>query len=84
MFERLQKEQIHAVHDEDLVNYLDGLGLRRKFESGELKCKFCRQTITFQNLHSMFPESGSIKLVCESVECTMELSKLLANGVVSL
>ncbi len=84
MFEQLQKEQIHAVHDDDLMNYLDGLDILHKFERGELKCKFCGTTITYQNLHSMFPESGSIKLVCEAADCTMELNKLLAKGDISL
>jgi len=84
MFDQMQKEMVHAVHDEDLKHYLDSLGILGKFERGELKCKFCGNAITFENLHSLFPESGSIKLVCDALGCIDELYNLLRKGVVSL
>lgn len=84
MINKLPKKKIRAVHDQDLEKILEGLGILDKFKRGELKCKFCNITITFDNLHSFFPQSENIKLVCDSSNCVRELSKLLREGEVSL
>lgn len=84
MIEKLPKEEVRAVHDEDLEKILEGLGILNKFKHGDLKCKFCNNTINFNNLHSIFPQSGSIKLVCDSPNCVRGLSTLLREGEVSL
>ena len=84
MIDRLPKETVRAVHDEDLEKILEGLGILNKFKQGELKCKFCNNTITFNNLHSLFPQSGAIKFVCDGSDCVRELSRLLREGEISL
>jgi len=84
MINKLQKEKIRAVHDEDLKNFLDGLGILKKFKEGDFKCKFCDTKITFKNLHSLFPQAGSIKFVCDGGNCIRELHDLLRSGEVSV
>jgi hypothetical protein len=80
----IPKEKVKAVHDEDLEKFIDGLGMLNELKRGELKCKFCKTTITFKNLQSMFPQSGSVKFVCDSPDCAKELRTLLREGVVAL
>jgi len=84
MINKMLKEKVRAVHDQDLEKILDGLGILNKFKRGELKCKFCNTIISFSNLHSIFPQSGDIKLACDSSKCVRELSSLLREGVISL
>jgi len=84
MVVKLTKEKIKAVHDKDLDKILKGLGILGKFKAGKLECNFCKSLITFNNLHSIFPQSGTIKLVCDSPKCVRKLSMLLRNGKVSL
>ena len=84
MINNFPKEKIRAVHDQDLEKLLESLGILPKFKHGELKCKFCHTTITFDNLHSFFPQSADIKLVCDSSKCVRTLSKLLREGEISL
>jgi hypothetical protein len=67
------RSSLHAVHDDDLVAVLEALGLARDFDGGRLTCKFCGDVITWSNLHSLFPESGDIKLVCSKPECVKSL-----------
>lgn len=64
----IHKTTINAVHDDDLLNLLNNLGLTEKLNSGSLKCKFTGTAITFDNLYSIFPESNTIKLVCDNPE----------------
>ena len=66
-------EKIKAVHDSDLLNLLKSLGIYSKFLAGKCKCKFCENQITFENLHSIFPEGGDIKFTCDRPECIRSL-----------
>ncbi len=68
---------VHAVHDDDLQAVLDKLGLATAFGKGELRCKFCGDVMTWDNLHSLFPDGGSIKLVCDKPECAKALLQYL-------
>jgi len=80
----IPKEKVKAVHDEDLEKFIEGLGMLNEFSRGELRCKFCKTTITFENMQSVFPQSGSVKFVCDGPDCAKELRTLLREGVVAL
>lgn len=62
----MNKHKINAVHDDDLEKLLEKLGLLDKIKSGQIKCKFTGTIISLNNLYSIFPQSGSIKVVCDS------------------
>ena len=64
---------IHAVHDDDLIDVLESLGLARAFKMGDLHCKFCGVVVDDTNLYSIFPDSGDIKVACDKAECVMGL-----------
>ncbi len=78
------KEKIDSVHDKDLLKILDGLSLLNKFKSGKLKCKFCNETVSLENLHSFFPEAGKIKFACDKSDCVKKLYDLLRENKISL
>ncbi len=68
-----------AVHDRHLDGYLASLGLATA--SGGLgKCKFCRESVTRDNLAALFPESGDLKLVCDRPRCLTELQEMIREG----
>ena len=69
------KSSISAVHDDDLVQFLDGLGVLADVESGSAKCKFCRQSVDLENLVAVFPESGDVKFVCDRQGCLAHLAE---------
>lgn len=64
----MNKRNLNAVHDKDLNQLLKNLGIMEKINDGKLKCKFTGAIINFENLYSIFPESGDIKVVCDSPE----------------
>jgi hypothetical protein len=64
---------LHAVHDDDLQAVLEKLGLASAFARGELRCKFCDDVVTWENLQSLFPDGGTIKLVCDKAACSKAL-----------
>jgi len=69
------KNAIAAVHDDNLAEFLEGLGVLSDVSKGKAKCKFCRQTVTLDNLVAVFPESGDIKFVCDRAECLQNLTE---------
>lgn len=68
-----QKKTVDAIHDDNLLELLDSLGLKNKFLHGKLECAFSHDTITWENLHSIYPDSGAIKLCCTKLSCINSL-----------
>ena len=71
------KAKLNAIHDYDLEALLIKLNLLDKIKNGELKCKFTQEVITLDNLHSIFPEEGTIKLVSDNPEAIKSLSEYI-------
>ncbi len=70
-------QTLKAVHDDDLDSVLEKLGIFSKFKAGQLKCAFCGDAMNFENLHSIFADSGSTKLSCTKPECVVALMSKL-------
>jgi hypothetical protein len=76
------EKHINAVHDDNLKNLLKNIGYFDKVKKGDIKCKFCRDVITLENISAIFPESGSIKLICDKPVCIQELKTYIQeNGI---
>jgi hypothetical protein len=78
-----QPETVKAVHDDDLVAYLESLGVDTT-QPTLGQCKFCREPVTLENLAALFPESGALKLACDRPACLLALQELLLDGKVRL
>jgi hypothetical protein len=76
-------QTLKAVHDADLEGVLRGLDILHDFTVGKLTCKFCADVITTENLHAIFPESGSVKLSCDRPPCVIALATKVAEGRLS-
>ena len=72
--QRRQTHALRAVHDDDLTHLLASLGELDAVQRGERRCKFSHDAITIHNLHAIFPESGSIKYVCDKPACVVALA----------
>ncbi len=73
----MMKTKLNAIHDNDLVPLLKKLNLFGKIQKGEVKCKFTNTVITIDNIHSLFPEEGVIKIVCDSPEAIKMFSEYI-------
>ena len=61
-----------TVHERDLNNLLSKLSLTENFNSGKIKCKFCKDTITKDNIYSLVHESGAVNFICDNSNCISE------------
>ena len=64
-----ENKEVQAVHERDLDNLLNKLSLKDNFNAGKIKCEFCKNTITKDNLYSLISESGAINFVCDMPQC---------------
>ncbi len=83
-YRRLVKDTVDAVHDQDIETYLASLGILAKLQRGRMLCKFCRDPVTLDTLHSLFPQSGDIKVVCDKPHCVIQLTDLLRTEQLDL
>lgn len=73
----MEKRKIKVVHDNDLENLLSKFALLEAIKTGKRKCKFCGSVITIDNILAVVPESGSVQIVCDSVNCIKMLNLFL-------
>lgn len=64
-----EKIELPVFHKEDTESIFRQIGLWEDFRSGRLKCAFCHQVITGENLKCIFSEKGEIALVCSNSAC---------------
>lgn len=69
------KGRVSAVHEDDLNEYLEKLGILRRLERGEMNCFECKDTLSLESISAIFPDSGSIKGVCNKPDCLSALMR---------
>jgi len=74
-----QFRDLDAVHADDLDNLLLKVGLIKQFKGGTLKCKFCHDVVTADNIYSVIKDSGQYKVVCEKAGCVSQLMQFVAT-----
>jgi len=63
------KKTLNAIHERDIEDFLEKLGIKEDFNNNKIKCKFCDAIVNKENIYSLFRESGAIKLVCDNPKC---------------
>ena len=72
-------KSLNAVHVDDLDNFLDAVGLLTGFKAKALKCKFCKNVVTKENIYSVISDSNQYKLVCSKAQCVAALMDFIAE-----
>lgn len=47
-------------------------GMWKLFEEGQLKCVYCRKSVSLENLGMFLEGQGSVILVCKDIHCTVQ------------
>lgn len=64
-----KKKGMKAVHDHDLKQLLDSLGLLDKLYRKELECFICGLEIELSNIGAISPIDGKICIICDNENC---------------
>ena len=71
----MKKQFVKAVHEKDLEQLLNNLGLSEVMARGELKCGICGVIITLDNLLCVYPSGDEVKVCCNKRECYEKVFK---------
>jgi hypothetical protein len=63
---------LKGLFDKDITQFLKNISEYNDIITGRRKCKFCNKIITIENISCIFPESGSIKYICNNPDCMKE------------
>ena len=79
LVEMKKEDDIRAVHDDDLNNLLDSLGLLKDFNAGKFQCFFCQTKVDGNNLNALLPVNNKIQFSCDNPICVKALMSHLAK-----
>lgn len=65
----MEKEKSLMVHERNLEQFLESLGLLDDIQNGKIECFNCKDKISLNNFQSVFPLKGKIKVCCSKFEC---------------
>lgn len=71
--QRRDNKIIEAVHEDDIEDILQKLGLLESLKNGELHCESCNCVINKENIQSFFSYDGKIGFCCENFVCYEKL-----------
>ena len=60
---------VTAVHDSDLQQLLQGLGILDDLVEGKFQCAVCGCPVDLDNLGSIFPHDNQIHVSCDNNKC---------------
>lgn len=66
---------IKAIYDDDLIEFLQNIGLYSKLSAGKVKCKFCGNIVTIENFLAVFPSQNKILISCNLPDCVKQLNE---------
>lgn len=61
--------RLKAVHQMDLLKLMASLGKEQELRQGKLNCHFCHTTVTGNNLGTVFPYQGEVRVSCDAHGC---------------
>lgn len=63
------RDIIEVLHEKDLKQLLEELGKYNDFENDRLLCKFCKESVSMNNIYGIFIIENDIELVCDNDLC---------------
>jgi hypothetical protein len=60
---------IEAIHEDNLEDFLQKLGLLEDLRSGQLHCSSCNRVVDMNSIQCVFTHEGKIGFCCENQLC---------------
>jgi hypothetical protein len=63
------RHEIKAVHEKNLEEMLESIGLLDSVKKGLILCHFCGKKISLENINCLYPKKGDIVFCCGDISC---------------
>ena len=70
-----ETERFELIFEKELEEFLKHQKLYDKLTRGDIKCAFCSETITFENLGAIMVKKGKLIFICSRIECLDKLNR---------
>jgi len=77
----MKREEIHAVHEENIDEFLRSIGLFEAIEKKELSCFCCNKKIGKDDFGCVFSYENKIRVCCDEIECLQKVLKIKKQGL---
>ncbi|MFW9799908.1 MAG: hypothetical protein ACFFD9_05695 [Candidatus Thorarchaeota archaeon] len=64
-----RKRILNAVHEHDLEEFLESVGLLAELKSEQLKCMICAEFIKMDEIAKIIVHRGHISVICHKANC---------------
>ena len=65
----MEKKKLNVVYERDIKEFLKSIGILQDIEDKKIKCKFCGELITIENIAAVFPENNEIFACRSKLDC---------------
>ena len=74
-----KRTPVTAIHIDDLERILKRLKLYEPVINGKVKCYFCNETLTLENIGGILSVNGETVLICDKPGCLIKATILSAK-----
>jgi hypothetical protein len=67
----MSTKSITVVHDDDVEDLLKSIGEYHHVMAGNARCSLCDRRIGISDIHTIYPDSGGVKYVCNDPACIL-------------
>ena len=71
---------LKAVHDDDLIDFLQAVGILDDLQAGRSFCHYCGDAVDLEALEAVIPFERDIRVVCAKPDCLLLLAKQRFNS----
>jgi hypothetical protein len=61
--------EVPALHEDEVITFLDRVGVRAAYENGELSCSICESPLIKLGLGAARVSGGRVVFVCTRLDC---------------
>jgi hypothetical protein len=65
----VERTEVPALHDDDVAAFLERIGVRSAYESGELRCVVCGASLRESGLGAARTIDGEVVFACTKLDC---------------
>lgn len=66
---------VNAVTPKAYSTFLESIGEIERLNAKQCKCFFCGETISLENIYSVFPVDNTVNYCCNNLKCVLSLSE---------
>lgn len=73
----MEKKKLNAIYEKDIKEFLKSIGILQDIENKKVKCNFCGEVITIDNIAAVYPENNEVSVCCDKLDCYEQLKSKL-------